>query len=89
MYLNEYDSRSVSGNFLSLPIKYKNPKQNKRISKKPLKAPKTNPQILSKIKTPFASNFGDNQFEIILDKTKVPKNGKPKARKSTIISCDI
>ena len=59
------------------------------ISKKPLKAPKTKPKILSKIKTPFPSNFGDNQVDIILDKIKVPKNGKPKARKSTIISCDM
>ena len=37
------------------------------ISKKPLKAPKTKPQILSKIKTPFTSNFGDNQVDIIVD----------------------
>ena len=59
------------------------------ISKKPLKAPKTKPQILSKIKTPFKSNFGDNQVDIILAKIKVPKNGKPKARQSTIISCDM
>ena len=54
------------------------------ISKKPLKAPKTNPQILSKIKTPLTLNFGDNQLEIILVTIKAPKNGNPKASKSTI-----
>ena len=59
------------------------------ISKKPLRAPKVNPQILSKIKTSLTSNFGDNQLEIILAKIRVPRNGKPKARKTTIISCDI
>ena len=35
------------------------------------------------------SNLGDSQLEIMLEIIKVAKNGKPKARKSTIISCDI
>ena len=59
------------------------------VSNPPLKAPKTKPHILSNISTPFNSNLGDNQFDIMLVMIKVIKNGKPNARKSTIISCDI
>ena len=59
------------------------------ISKKLLKIPKTNPQILSKINIPFTSNLGDNQLETILVKIKAVIKGKPKARKSAIISWDM
>ena len=51
--------------------------------------PKTNPKILSKINTSLISNFGDNQLEIMLVIIKVVIKGKPKARKSTIISCEM
>ena len=59
------------------------------ISKKLLKIPKTNPQILSKINTPFISNLGDNQLEIMVVKINAVINGKPKARISTTISWDM
>ena len=87
-YSNEYDWRSMSGNFLSAPIKYIKPRYNNTTIKVPRKVPKTKPMSLSKNKISDILNLGDNQLDIKPQTSKVVINGNPKATVSIISCCD-